>query len=50
MKCQARRPSVLPECPKPPTTGVKQHGFVEGNPAMTSLHQLRIQAFVSLKT
>lgn len=41
---------ALPERPRPPTTGVKQHGFSEGNPAMANLHQLRIQAFVSLKT
>lgn len=41
---------ALPECPRPLTTGVKQHSFAEGNPAMANLHQLRIQAFVSLKT
>lgn len=41
---------ALPECPRPPTTGVKQHGFTERNPAMANLHRLRIQAFLSLKT
>lgn len=33
----------------PLSAGIKQHDFAEGNPAMTDLHQLRIQPFVSLK-
>lgn len=41
---------ALPEHPRPPTNGVKQHSFAESNPATANLHQLRIQAFVSLKT
>jgi len=44
------RLEALPEHPKPSATGVKQHSFTKSNPAKANLHQLKIQAFVSLKT
>lgn len=45
----AAPPSTAKVC-RIPATCVRHHSFTEGNSVMASLHQLRIQAFVPLKT